>query len=79
MLNYSQLFASDADYIFYALSISQQLKLTSRINIALKRVCAPNLTAVMLSQKFSEKVRDIIASDHAYQFMSSSVAQLLLS
>ena len=34
LLNYTQLFESEADYIFYALSVTQQLKLSSQINIA---------------------------------------------
>ena len=71
LLNYTQLFASDPGYIFYALSTSQQLKLTSKINIALKNVCESNFNAGMISQNFSERVRDFIASDHAYQFLST--------
>ena len=39
LLNYAQLFAYEADYIFYALLVSQQLKLNSQINIAMKNVC----------------------------------------
>ena len=37
LLNYTQLSVSEADYIFYALSVTQQLKLNSQINIALKK------------------------------------------
>ena len=37
LLNYTQLFASDPDFIFFALSITQQLKLQSQINVAIKR------------------------------------------
>ena len=39
LLNYIQLFASEADYIFYAQSVNQQLKLNVQINMALKKVC----------------------------------------
>ena len=44
LLNYMQKFASDSDYIFYALSVMQQLNLNSQINIAMKKVCANQLT-----------------------------------
>ena len=39
LLNYTQLFASEADYILYAQSVTQQLKLNVQINIALKNFC----------------------------------------
>ena len=71
LLNYRKLFASGAHHIFYALSTLQQLKLTSRIKIALKKVRASNLTAEMISRNFSAKLRDFIASDHACQFMGT--------
>ena len=35
----TQLFASESAYIFYALCVTQQLKLNSQINVALKKVC----------------------------------------
>ena len=38
LLNYTQIFASYSDYIFFALSVTQQLKLQSQINIAIKKV-----------------------------------------
>ena len=47
LLSFSQLFASSADYIFYALSVRQQLKM----NIALKKVCSGQITAGMLTNK----------------------------
>ena len=49
LLNYTQLFASDANFIFFALSITQQLKLQSQINVLMKKVCSGNLTARVLS------------------------------
>ena len=39
LLNYRQKFASDSDYIFYALSVMQQLNLNSQINITIKKIC----------------------------------------
>ena len=38
LLNYKQKFASESDYIFFAHSVYQQLNMTSRINIALRKV-----------------------------------------
>ena len=71
LLNYTQLFASEADYIFYALSVTQQLKLNSRINIALKKVCGGQLTAQMLTNNFLETVKAFLSKDEAYQFMGN--------
>jgi len=51
LLNYTQKFASDSDYIFFANSVTQQLHLSSQINIAMKKVSgSDSLTAGMLSQ-----------------------------
>ena len=50
------MFASDPDQIFFALSVTQQLKLKSQINIAMKKVFSCNWTTGMLSQNFSERV-----------------------
>ena len=36
LLNYTQLFASEADYVFYALPVTQQLKLSSQIEETVK-------------------------------------------
>ena len=44
LLNYTQRFASDTDYIFFAHSVLQQMQLSSQINIALKKVKGHNLT-----------------------------------
>ena len=71
LLNYTQMFASDPDFIFYALSVMQQLNLQSQINIAMKKVCAGHLTAGMLSHNFSERVKEFIAKDDAYHFMNT--------
>ena len=70
LLNYTQKFASDSDYIFYALSVMQQLNLNSQINIAMKKVCTNQLTAGMLSNNFTDTVNSFIANDRGYGFMS---------
>ena len=71
LLNYKQRFASDSDYIFYALSVMLQLNLNSQINIAMKKVCTNQLTAGMLSSNFSDTVKSFIAKDEGFNFMKS--------
>ena len=64
-------FASDSDYIFYALSATLQLNLNSQINIAMKKVCTNQLAAGMLSSNFSDTVKSFIAKDEGFNFMNS--------
>ena len=71
LLNFTQMFVSDSDYVFFALSVTQQIKLQSQINIALKKVCTGRVTAGMLSHKFSDTVKSFIANDEAYHFMNT--------
>ena len=71
LLNYTQMFASDSDYIFYALSVTQQLKLNSEINIALRKVCTGTVTAGMLSQSFADTVQSFVGKDEVYRFMNT--------
>ena len=70
LLNYTQKFASDPDYIFYAQSVTQHINLNSCINIAIKKIKADGLTAGRVSQNFKETVSGLIANDDAYNFMN---------
>ena len=70
LLNYTQKFSSDSDYIFFAHKIMQSVNLNNQINIAMRKVASNNLTAGMLCSNFKEKVKDFIASDQAFTFMS---------
>ena len=65
------MFASDPDYVFFAMLLTQQMKLQSQINIALKKVCTGRVTAGMLSHNFSDTVKSFIANDEAYHFMNT--------
>ena len=65
LLNYTQLFVSESDYIFYALSVTQQLKINSQINISLKKVCRGQLTAQVLTNNFSGTVKAFLCKDEA--------------
>lgn len=53
------------------MSVTQQLKLNSQINIVIKKLCGRNLNAGIFSGKFSERVKFFIYNDGAYNFMSS--------
>ena len=54
------MFASEADYIFYALSVTQNLKLISLLNIALKNFSSGHVTAKTLSSNFTETVKPLL-------------------
>ena len=71
LLNYTQLFASDSDYIFFALYVTQQLKLNSQISIVKKTLFGRILNAGMFSGKFTETVKSSISKDEAYNFMNN--------
>ena len=70
-LNYKQKFSSDSDYIFFAHFVMQKLNLSSRINIAMKKVKTNQLTAGMLSKHFKESVKSFVANDEAFSFMNT--------
>ena len=46
------MFASDLDYVFFALPVTQQITLQSQINSALKKICTGRVTAGMLPKLF---------------------------
>ena len=71
LLHYTQKFASDNDYIFFAHTVLQKVQLSSQINIAMKKVLSNDSTAGMLSKNFKQRVQDFIAKDKAFSFMSS--------
>ena len=71
LLNYSQKFASDSDYIFFAHPVLQELQLNSQINIAMRKVACSSLTAGMLCKNFKENVKKCIARDKACSFMNA--------
>ena len=69
LLNYSQKFAQDPQYIFYANFVVQQLNLRSQMGIAMRKVCGNNITAGMIRENFETTVKSFIANDEAYRFM----------
>ena len=71
LLNYSQKFAYDSDYIFFTRSVLQKLQLNSQINITMKKAACSTLTAGMLSKNFKETINQFIAREKAYSFMNA--------
>ena len=71
LLNYTQRFASDSDYIFFANFVSQQTNLRNQMNIAMRKVSGKNISAGMLSSNFKETVKNFVVNEEAYTFMNS--------
>ena len=71
LLNYSQKFASDTNYIFFAHAASLKLNLLSKINTAMQKVNPGQLTAGMLCANFEDTVKSFIANDSAFRFMDT--------
>ena len=71
LLNYTQRFAGDADYIFFANFVSQQTNLRNQINVAMRKVSGSNINAGMLTDNFKERVRNFVANEEAYTFMNT--------
>ena len=71
LLNDTQKFSSDSDYIFFVHSVMQKLNLSNQINIAIRKVTSSQLTAGMLSINFNEKVKEFITSNQAFTFMNT--------
>ena len=71
LLNYTQKFASDSDYIFFAHTVLLPIKLVSQIKIAMKTASSNHLTAGMLRNNFKETIKNFIASDKAFSFLNT--------
>ena len=74
LLHYTQKFASDSDYIFFARNILQTINLQENINIAMRKVSGASLHAGLFdksSTSFRESVQKFVESDSAFRFMNS--------
>ena len=71
LLNCSQKFAYDNDYIFFVQSVLQQMQISNQLNIAMRKVATTNLTAGMLNRNFEETVQQFIASEEVFNFMNT--------
>lgn len=71
LLNYSQKFAEDTGYTFFAWSVLQSLSL-QETNIAMRKVFGGHSNARVLNNYcFSELVKQCVANDDAFRFMNS--------
>ena len=68
---YSQNFAEDGDCIFFAHSVLKKVQLSSQMYITMKKVISNNLTARTLSKNSKQTVKELIAKDKDFSFMSS--------
>ena len=57
--------------IYFLHTVSQKVQLSSQTNIAMKKVLSNDLTAGMLNKNFKQRVRQFIAKDKGFNFMSS--------
>ena len=57
ILHYTQKFASDNNYIFFAHTVLQKVQLSCQISIALKKVLSNDLIAGMLIKNFKQRVQ----------------------
>ena len=71
MLNYTQKFSSNLDYIFFAQSVIQKINHSNQINISMRKVTSNQLTAGILSSNFNDKIKKFIASDQVFTSMNS--------
>ena len=70
LLNYTQRFASNADYIFFTNFVMQQINLYNQSNVATRKVRG-DITAGQLQANYKETVRSFVCEDQAYLFMKS--------
>ena len=70
LLNFSQRFSSNADYIYFGHYIVQQLNLYNQINVATKKVRG-NITVGQLQKNFKQTVRSFICGNQGHLFMNS--------
>ena len=70
-MHYSQKFAADIDYMFFAYSVLKKVQHSSPINLAMKKIFSNNLTAGMLSKNFKQRAKELTANEKTFSFMSS--------
>ena len=59
-LSYKQKLLSDSDYIFFAHSVMRKLKLSSRINISMKKVKTNQLNSAMLRKNSRSRLNHLL-------------------
>ena len=72
LLHFSQKFASDIDYIFFARNVLRNLSMQKQINVAMRKISTPVLKAGFFDNtSLMEAARDYVETDEAFTFMNS--------
>ena len=71
LLNYSQIFAANINYISFAHSVMQKIQLIRQISIAMRMVTSNNLTLGVLNKSLKSTVRPFIAQEKGYSYINS--------
>ena len=72
LLNYTQKFASDTDYIFFARNVLQNKNMLEQINIARSKVSALTLRAGLLNNpNISDTLNQYFENDQTHAFVNS--------
>ena len=69
LLNYTQRFSSDSDYLFFAQAVTQQLRINSQISIAMRKIPGV-LTAGALTADYDNTVNTFLHNEKAFKFLS---------
>ena len=76
LLHYTQRFASDNDYIFFAHTVLQKVQLSSQIDMAMKKVLSNDLTEGILSKNFKQVLAMVRQFETPTFFLTLSCADL---
>ena len=72
LLHFSQKFASDTDYIFFARNVLRNLSMQKQINVAMRKISTPVLKAGFFDNtSLMEAARGYVETDQAFTFMNS--------
>ena len=70
--HFSQKFASDTDYIFFARSVLQNLSMQEQLNVAVLKISTPALKAGFFNNtNFMEAIREYVENDQTFTFKNS--------
>ena len=78
LLNFTQNFASDTNYIYFANAVLQREQVNSQINVAIYKITTNSVTARILSKNFKARMEKVRAQNKEYSFMTTVKDTLLL-
>ena len=71
LLNCSQKFPCDSDYISFVHSVLQQMQISNQTNIAMRKVATTNVAVDMLNRNFKGTMQQFVASDEAFSLVNT--------